>query len=498
MRDRFLNQLRTLSSTEANRVALEDDTRSIRYGELMTLVESRARQLRRLGSRRVGLALDNGIDWALWDLAMMQETIVNVPLPGFFTPAQLAHVVDQAGVDTLIGPEPLASALRFEAGHDAMLWRRPMSTPPPALPEGTHKITFTSGTSGTPKGVCLSSDNQLSVAASLAQVADSVGVRRHLALLPLATLLENIGGLYAPLWLGGSVSLPSLATLGWKGASGFDSAAGWQVIHRQAPDSLILVPQLLSALLTQQGEKPLDFGRFFAVGGAAVSPALLTRAERAGWPVFEGYGLSECASVVTLNRPGECCPGSVGKPFPHARVSLSEDGEVLVQGNVMLGYLGDQTPAPDVWPTGDLGEWDGDNLTLKGRRRQVFITAYGRNVDPAWVEAELTAEPAIAQAWVTGEAQTANRALLVPRGDWVNDRQIEEAVARANARLPDYARVSRWQRSAPFTPQNGQATANGRLRRDVLAAHYSTWLESPVPDSADPRNIRPSSEETTP
>ena len=233
MRDRFLNQLRTLSSTEANRVALEDDTRSIRYGELMTLVESRARQLRRLGSRRVGLALDNGIDWALWDLAMMQETIVNVPLPGFFTPAQLAHVVDQAGVDTLIGPEPLASALRFEAGHDAMLWRRPMSTPPPALPEGTHKITFTSGTSGTPKGVCLSAAQLLNVAQALYEVSLPAQVEQHLCLLPLATLLENVAGVYAPLLAGAHIQVPSLSALGWQGGGSLEAAA--EALEGQPP-----------------------------------------------------------------------------------------------------------------------------------------------------------------------------------------------------------------------------------------------------------------------
>lgn len=491
MRERFLDHLRRLGNDAADRTALEDETRSIRYGDLMALVDSRARQLRRLGSQRVGLALDNGIEWALWDLAMMQEAIVNVPLPGFFTPAQSTHLVAQASIDTLIGPAPLASALGFDpipdasADTDATLWQRRGISPPPGLPAGTHKITFTSGTSVTPKGVCLSSDSQLTVAESLAGVAASVDVRRHLAILPLATLLENIGGIYAPLWLGGSISLPSLASLGWQGASGFDSASGWRVISRQAPDSLILVPQLLSALLTRQGDTPIGFGRFFAVGGAAVSPALLARAEAAGWPVFEGYGLSECASVVTLNRPGEARLGSVGRPLPHVEVRLADDGEVLVQGNLMLGYLGDSAPAPAVWPTGDLGEWDGEDLRLKGRRRQVFITAYGRNVDPAWVEAELTAEPAIAQAWVSGEAQPVNRALLVPRGDWVNDRQIEDAVASANARLPDYARVSLWQRSAPFTAQNGLATANGRLRRDALADHYHTWLTSPAYPSAD-------------
>ncbi|MCE3026514.1 AMP-binding protein [Salinicola sp. DM10] len=479
MRERFLDHLGALAVSQPTQVALSANGVTLTYAELPGEIARRGQQLAAMGGRRVALMLDNGLDWALWDLALMQSEAVNVPLPMFFSPAQLAHVVAQAGIDTLIGPAAVAAALGFTASDDLLLWQREVAAPP-RLPAGTHKITFTSGTSGTPKGVCLDSDTQLTVADSLAEVARSVGVRRHLAMLPLATLLENIGGLYAPLWLGGSVTLPGLGELGWRGASGFDSTQAWRVIRAEAPDSLILVPQLLSALLMQQGETPLEFGRFFAVGGATVSPALLARAAEAGWPVFEGYGLSECASVVTLNRPGEVRSGSVGRPLPHARITLAEDGEVMVEGSLMLGYLGDDAPRPSRWPTGDLGAWEGEALVLKGRRRQVFITAYGRNVDPAWVEAELTAEPAIAQAWVSGEAQPSNRALLVPRGEWVNDQQLEEAVTRANLRLPDYARVACWQRGAPFTPDNGLATANGRLRREALAERYRRWLDTPV------------------
>ncbi|WP_251977271.1 AMP-binding protein [Salinicola avicenniae] len=479
MRDAFFSHLETLARCQPQQVTLADASSRITYGELPDVLNQRVTQLRRSGASRVGVMLDNGVAWALWDLALMQAGCVSVPLPAFFSPAQLTHVLARAGIDTLIGPTEFARAQGFDTAHDETLHRR-ADAPSPPLPDGTHKITFTSGTSGSPKGVCLGSDSQLTVARSLADVAADCGVRHHLALLPLATLLENVGGLYAPLWLGARVTLPALASLGWQGGAGFDADLGWRTLHEQAPDSLILVPQLLSALLTRQAGTPLDFGRFFAVGGAPVAPSLLARAAAAGWPIYEGYGLSECTSVVTLNRPGDTVPGSVGTPLPHARVTLTADGEVQVEGALMLGYLGDDTPMPSRWPTGDLGVLTGERLQLAGRRRQVFITAYGRNVDPAWVEAELTADPAIAQAWVSGEAEPANRALLVPRGDWVDDRQLAEAVAHANARLPDYARVSLWRRTAPFTPDNDLATANGRLRRDALAKRYAAWLQQPV------------------
>ncbi|WP_280564969.1 AMP-binding protein, partial [Chromohalobacter sp. 48-RD10] len=300
------------------------------------------------------------------------------------------------------------------------------------------------------------------------------------AMLPLGTLLENIGGLYAPLWMGATSILPGLASLGWQGASGFDIALTRLQLEKYRPHSLILVPQLLEALLGDSPYPAVHDMRFIAVGGARVSPSLLDAAQANGWPVYEGYGLSECASVMTLNRPGDNHPGSAGRPLPHADVRLTDDGEVLAGGSTMLGYLGDDTPPPTFWPTGDLGRWEDGRLVLVGRRKQLFITAYGRNVDPAWVEAELTAELVIAQAWVHGEALPANRALLVPARSDIDDTQLTKAVAAANARLPDYARITHWRRAQPFSAAEGLTTANGGLRRDTLARHYRDWLDAPL------------------
>uniref|UniRef100_UPI002469A581 AMP-binding protein n=1 Tax=Chromohalobacter sp. 48-RD10 TaxID=2994063 RepID=UPI002469A581 len=199
MPERLYHHLIDLARSQPTLIVFEDAQQQLSYAALIDEVDGRIARLKAAGAERVGLALDNGTDWALWDLALMFAGCVNVPLPGFFSAAQLAHVTKQAGLDTLIGPPELVASLGFAPGIDTTLYRRRVDAVP-AVPDGTIKITFTSGTSGTPKGVCLDAEAPLRVAESLATVATSCGVKRHLAMLPLGTLLENIGGLYAPLW----------------------------------------------------------------------------------------------------------------------------------------------------------------------------------------------------------------------------------------------------------------------------------------------------------
>ena len=220
--------------------------------------------------------------------------------------------------------------------------------------------------------------------------------------------------------------------------------------------------------------------RFAAVGGAPVSPRLLQRAADLGLPVFEGYGLSECASVVCLNTPGHHKPGSVGRPLPHLRLRVADDGEVTVSGQAFSAYLGEKPSAAGYWPTGDLGELDEDGfLYLRGRRRNVFITAFGRNVAPEWVERELTLEPAIAQAAVFGEAPALQR-----RGAGARVRCIARRYrGRPGACQPWPARlctgVTLDTGAMPlFQPPTACLTGTGRIRRDRVLARYGQAIES--------------------
>lgn len=456
------------------------------YDQLRDAVDRRVVTLDELGARRVALALDNRLDWILWDLALLFSGRVCVPLPGFFSTEQQRHVLDSAGVDTLVGAcgavAPPATACgferHFEGDPEGGLWQRSPG-PLPALPPGTVKITYTSGTTGQPKGVCLDGEAQLAVAHGVLAASASRDVRRHLCVLPLATLLENVAGVYAPLLAGACVELRPMEQIGLQGAAGLDVARLVGSLQDSRSHSVILLPQMLLALVSaaERGMTLPDSLRFVAVGGGRVSAQLLERADALGLPVFEGYGLSECASVVCLNTPEARRIGTVGRPLDHARVRIGDDGEVLVRGPRMLGYLG-EPPQSDEWlATGDLGHFEDGFLVLHGRRKNQFITAYGRNVNPEWVESELVQQAPIAQAWLHGEALPANVAVLVPRDPRCSDAGLEAAVAAVNAQLPDYARVHHWLRAdAPFGPANGLATPNGRLRREALLEHYRPAL----------------------
>ncbi len=473
-------------------VALAGAEGTLTYSELPLLVEALARRLG-AGSGPLALLLENSPAWAVADLAALRAGRPLLPLPQFFSDAQLAHAVAAAGAREILTDDPervaraLAGRVRSGAGENLSVARRlvhllPLEVRVPAtLPDGTAKITFTSGTTGEPKGVCLGQAHIEQVALALAAAANAGHGDLHLAMLPLATLLENIGGIYAPLLAGARSELHPVAGLGLRGASGLDVGRMLAELQRLRPSSLILVPQLLEAVVAAAaaGCSLPDSLRFVAVGGAPVAPRLLAHAEAVGLPVYEGYGLSESASVVAVNRPDAHRPGSVGRPLPHLRLGFAADGEILIEQSPFLGYLGEEQRADGTYATGDLGHLDEDGyLHLSGRKKNLFITSFGRNVAPEWVERELTAHPAIAQAAVFGEARPFNVAALVPMPG--SDRALlEQAVAAANRALPDYARIGNWfLADAPFSPANGQFTANGRPRRGVIAECYGARIEA--------------------
>ncbi|XEA97584.1 AMP-binding protein [Xanthomonas tesorieronis] len=429
----------------------------------------------------VASRLDNGSDWLALDLAIRLRGGVHVPLPTFFSPAQAQYALDGSGAQCLIaavgsavpGGEPLQLPL---SAPGLGCWRLAPPPVPVTLPAGTGCITYTSGTTGQPKGVCLEADALLRVAGSLADAASALAPRRHLCLMPLSTLLENVAGVYATLLSGAQIAAPSLAEIGYSGAAGLDIPSLIACLHRYQPHSVILVPQLLLALVmaAEQGVALPSSLRYLAVGGGKVGPGLLRRAAALRLPVFEGYGLTECASVVALNRPEAQRLGSVGRALPHAQVRAI-DGELWVDGVRCLGYLGTGGPPAGAIATGDLGHIDDEGFVhVTGRRKHVFITAFGRNVSPEWVESELLQHPHIAQAVVCGEARAHNLAVLWPRNAALDDAAIARALAEVNAGLPDYACVSGFVRaSAPFTAADGLLTGNGRPRRDAILQRHA-------------------------
>ena len=463
----------------ADHWALEDDRVRWTGAQLDEAVAACAAQLQSHGIEgRLATLLDNSAAWVVLDRACVRAGLVHVPLPAFFTPEQVQHALMAAGVGTLVTEVGAEAADTFTvAGRPLRLARHAAEAVP--LPAGTAKITFTSGTTGTPKGVCLSEAAMQRVGLGLAEKLQPLGITRHLCALPLPVLLENIAGVLAPFAAGATCFVRPLRELGLTGSSSFDPGAFDRAVRLHQPHSLVLLPQMLRAwagwlhATRQRGPEAL---RFVAVGGAAVGPKLLAMARAVGLPAYEGYGLSEAASVQTLNLPGADKPGSAGRPLPHAQLRIGAGGEVEVSGSLYLGYVGGPAMTEAWVATGDLGTIDADGfLHLQGRRKHVLITAFGRNVSPEWVETVLRDEPAVLQAVVFGEGEPQLWAVLWPVDLRADDATLERAVAAANATLPDYARIGRWVRgAAPFDAASGFATANGRPRRDAIEQRHAS------------------------
>lgn len=485
--------LRAVAKNHSNQIALLGaNNLALTYAELNAAINHQCATWAPLTTgthgteRRVmALAVDNHPAWVVLDLAAMRCNIPLVPLPFFFSPAQWLHAMQDAGVSVLVTDQPqLFEALlsqhvlntsSFELAGKTLTQFEFCALREVSLPADTAKITYTSGTTGNPKGVCLSNDNMLNVAKSIVAATALSSKDLHLSVLPLATLLENVAGVYTSLLAGITCTLLPSSEIGLSGASGLDIKKLLATLKHTRASTAIFTPELLHALILclEGGETAPAHLRFLAVGGASVSPALLERAQQLQLPVYEGYGLSECASVVALNKPGHNRHGTVGKPLPHIAVSFTDESEIIIHGNAYLGYVGQQHMQQNSVHTGDIGHLDADGyLIITGRKKNIFITSFGRNVSPEWVERELKISPYIAQAALFGEAKPWNVAIIVPRHG-VSDGQIENAIKFINAQLPDYARVGHWIKAdAPFSTKNQQLTSNGRNRRDVIQQYY--------------------------
>lgn len=498
-----LDALAHLSRRSPQHIVVQGPADALSAAQLLARAERLSRQLHAAGANIVGLLCDNASAWAVADMASQFEGLCLVPVPGFFSDTQIRHVLDRACIDTLLvdaaGQSRMRSLTDAAAGEISdenvpaapglrLLRLPPDRRPPerrppdrrPILPPGTAKLTFTSGSTGNPRGVCLSAAQCYRVASSLASAVAESGPR-HLCVLPLSTLLENIGGLYMPMLSNGTSLLYPLQQLGMDGSSGVQPQRFLRAIEELRPNTMILVPQLLTLLdsALSRGWKAPDSLRFVAVGGGRVASAVVQRARAAGLPVYEGYGLSECASVVALNTREHDRPGTSGRLLPHLSVA-EHNGELVVTGNSFLGYLNDkQSWHASSIATGDLGSVSDDGfVTVNGRSKNVLVSSFGRNISPEWVESELLATGTFAQVVVLGDAQPYCSALLVPASAASTNEGLQAAIDSANAALPDYARVQRWQRlDQPFSVADGTLTDNGRVRREQICRFYADVIE---------------------
>ena len=258
--------------------------------------------------------------------------------------------------------------------------------------------------------------------------------------------------------------------------------------------------------------------RTFCSGGAPLAPELAEFFWSLNVPVYQGYGLTETAPVVTANLPTANKVGTVGRPIPHVEVRIAEDGEILVKGpNVMQGYYRKPAETRDVlsedgwFRTGDIGKLDADGyLIITDRKKELLKTAAGKFVAPAPIENMLKSCPYITNAIVVGDKRKFVSVLIVlnftaieaeakrqgrdfaPRSQmfvdpWVRDL-ISHEVERLTASLAQYEKPKRFALlEQDFTYASGELTYTLKMKRRVIEERYQDVIARLYADVEEPR-----------
>ena len=438
---------------------------------------------------KLGLVAENGIDYAIAQLAAWTAGKTVVPLPLFFSAEQLGHIVRDADLTHAV-VTPATSGFAMKLGLTGVPIPLSRSEEFPEPSQSPAQIIYTSGSTGRPKGVRLALAQIDKSARMLAAATKANNQDLFLSILPLPLLLETISAICVPL-IAGAHTYFDASTAAAVASGRADAIAETFAKHR--PTSSVLVPELLSAWvgdLQSKGERAPSSLRFIAVGGAPVSPATASKAWSAGIPAHEGYGLSECCSVVSLNRPGARKVGTVGKPLDGLDVRI-EDREIVVRGpTVMQGYLNGADVSGE-WRTGDIGTLDEEGyLTIRGRKDNVLVTSFGRNVSPEWIESLLLSDCRFGACGVVGHGEPYLSVVVVPTlhgTTWLSTasrEQVLEAIAELCRDAPHYAVPKDFVViSKEDALMRGLFTSNGRIKRAALHSIFqdskSEKIENP-------------------
>ena len=407
-----------------------------------------------------------------------------------------------------------------------------------ALATDAATLIYTSGTTGKPKGVVLTHANFL---AECAATRDAVGAgmvegKSTLLFLPLAHVFARVvavGCIENGVILGHTNDIPNLiedlgkfqpnyvlsvprvfekvynsakqkAYDGGKGAI-FDRAADTAIEYSKALENggpglgLKLKHALFDRLVYGKLRAALGGNCEGAISGGAPLGARLGHFFRGvGIPVYEGYGLSETTAAVTANNEEHQRVGSVGRPIPGVSVAIADDGEVLLKGPVVFGGYWKNEKASteaivDGWfHTGDIGKLDDGYLFITGRKKELIVTAGGKNVSPAQLEDTIRAHPMVSQCLVVGDNKPFIAALItidpeaapgwlerhdLPADTSMSDlatsetlrAEIDEAVTSANTTVSNAEAIKKFAiLEGDFTIESGELTPTMKLKRNVI------------------------------
>ncbi len=414
---------------------------------------------------------------------------------------ELGHVLtidaDGCGAD-VVSLQSLASGAN---GDDTEIERRAAAV----QPGDAYTIVYTSGTTGPPKGCVLTHRNFGYVCASVRTTRVIRPDDRVYLYLPLAHVFARIVQ---------TASLEVGATLAYYGGKIPELLTE---LGQVRPHYLPSVPRIFEKLYTaaqSMGDVDLEQRREIAKslfggelrqatsGAAPIAPEILQFFEEAGVPVLEGYGLTETTGVATVSTVEDHKFGTVGRALDGVDIRIADDGEIVMRGpNIFDGYYRNDEATRDVledgwFHTGDLGEIDDEGyLRITGRKKDLIITAGGKNISPANLENDLKQSPLISQAVVFGDRRPYLVAILTLDAEeaekfaTAHGLPTDLAKLAASPELRDalqavvddvnsrYARVEQIKRFTvldhDFTHDDGHLTPTLKLKRNVVNADYA-------------------------
>lgn len=408
-------------AVEANRsrTAVIEENRQWAFGELSDEVNRIAAVIReKVKGDTVGILLLNSQKYVAALLAVWKAGKTAVPLNYLLQPADIGFIIKDSGMSALISSQFFAqslAALKPILGEKGVILMadEPDFTAGPATAEPAYRnpalYLYTSGTTGRPKGVVLTHENLAHNAKSCQRAGEFDRRDSFLCLLPFFHTYAITGTILLPLLNGCKMVL----------VDRFQPAKVLGLIQEHSISVFLAIPSMYRVMAASEGDFNVSSVRFPISGGEPL-PVVVAEAfeKRFGVPIFEGYGQTEAAPVVTLNVPGARKVGTIGRPLPGVEVSIwndqkqpvavGEDGEIMVRGaNVMQGYhrLPEETAKTitDGWlHTGDLGRMDSDGfVTITGRKKDLIISA-GENIYPREIEEVLALHPKVKEAAVIG------------------------------------------------------------------------------------------------
>ncbi len=416
-------------------------------------------------------------------------------------------------------------------------------------PDDTAMIIYTSGTTGRPKGAMLSHRNILSITESFVMSIPPRDNDEMLSYLPLAHIYENLISVFQAVWSGGTVNfVESLDTLShnlrevaptvfasvpriWeKFASmieirmsdstyvkrllyrlavktGLEYVRSPEKSSRRAKWGLLYKPLYWSVLYPLKRQLGFERIRYAVCAAAPASPELFEYFNALGIPLREGYGQTESTGVIALQRLDRPRWGYVGEPVPGMEVRIAEDGEVMVRGGgVFQGYFKDPELTAETirggWlHTGDVGALENGFLKIMDRKKDIIITAGGKNITPAFIENKLKFSPYIQDAVVIGERRKFLVALILIDEDnvtkYAQDNRVPFTTFADLTRNPEIHKLIEREMSAVnktlskvetikkfallprrFYEEDGDVTPTKKVKRRFLETRYAELIDS--------------------